>query len=346
MLFQYPGPPSSPPDMTPIDGYTLRVPHISDAPSPVSAESANVGVANAPVYLIPGVLSKQGDTLPSAYPTPSQDRLRREDGEEEVLYPAGTYRTRSPYRPSDDRRHGRIAWTDSPETRMPIDDDIDQEDSENDEPDFEDRPSSSISGSLVQQDAYDLSPRTSSDSQNTDKFLSAYTELSVEDIIEHQAPDAASRYHTCSKLSSPPSPSGEVASNKASLSHITQDNEIVADNEALVSSGTDSTLFGKPLPTLPTVSAFPQSVEARMGYTGSVSGSLADALKDEAIVNVLLDACRREPGPWHILDVTTDKTAKQVVTALSKPDIYSQLSNLTVKQAQDVGNVFYRKLDQ
>ncbi len=72
---------------------------------------------------------------------------------------------------------------------------------------------------------------------------------------------------------------------------------------------------------------------------------------EQAILDALLDVYKREPGPWHVLDVTTDKMAKQVVTALSKSD--NQLSDVTAKQAQstldflqDVGVVFYRTLYQ
>ncbi|PBK98518.1 kinase-like protein [Armillaria gallica] len=57
-----------------------------------------------------------------------------------------------------------------------------------------------------------------------------------------------------------------------------------------------------------------------------------ESQKEEAIVDALLDVYKRESGPWHVLDITTDKIAKQVVTALSKSD--NQLSDVTAKQAQ------------
>ncbi len=72
---------------------------------------------------------------------------------------------------------------------------------------------------------------------------------------------------------------------------------------------------------------------------------------EQAIVDALLDVYRREPGPWHVLNITTDKMAKQVVTALSKSD--DHLSDVTAQQAQstldflqDVWVVFYRTLYQ
>ncbi len=72
---------------------------------------------------------------------------------------------------------------------------------------------------------------------------------------------------------------------------------------------------------------------------------------EQAISNAFLDVYRREPGLWHVPDVTTDNIARQVVVALSKSG--DQLSNVTAKQAQsaldflqDVGVVFYRTLYQ
>ncbi|KAK0461164.1 uncharacterized protein EV420DRAFT_183055 [Desarmillaria tabescens] len=166
MLFQYPGLPPSPPERTPINGSPLRVPHSSDVPSTVSTESAHTGVAGVPVYLSHRTPSKRDTFTSSPYPTPSQDRVRREDDEEEVLYPADTYRLRVPY---DDGYGREISWIASPvpEIRMPIDDDDDDIDrEEDDELDFEDRPPSRTSVPILQQDAYDSSPRASSDSQN------------------------------------------------------------------------------------------------------------------------------------------------------------------------------------
>ncbi len=197
-----------------------------------------------------------------------------------------------------------------------FDDDIDRE--ENNELDFEDPslPPSSVSTSILQQDAYDSSPHAPPDSQNADKSSSAYPELNNEDIIDHHhitprgplpTPDEALQYHADSlryhsvtssgsstsklpmtmpgvggwldsggsKLSSPPSSPGDGTSNKASLSRIAQ------DNEELSTRGTESTLFGKPLPNLPAASASPQKVSSIMGCTDGVSASLSDALKDE-----------------------------------------------------------------
>ncbi|KAG7440170.1 uncharacterized protein BT62DRAFT_641716 [Guyanagaster necrorhizus] len=643
-LLQDPGLPPSSYDRILINRPIVRVPHSSDAPSPVSAESARTEI---PVYLSPRTLSKQRDTSSSAYLTASQDRVQRDNDEEEVLYPAAIHRVRSPYSPSDDRRHGReISWIVSPEIPMPTDD-IDREEDELDPP------SSSVSVSILQQEAYDSSLRESSDSQNNaviesgpspdtaspspsslmaasstsltcasdesisvqpsslrlsvispvqgdrsslstdsldtdasergdedttsidtwgkiqsfsrshsrtnighpqeplyhrdfgishesgsslaisrtdrhdgstlalrqsqimqpspasasaplptptfvlpasgfdryqspklfpfpgmripeerranggtagssstpdaitlggrvekeqvsmqDKSWSSYLDLSAEGIIEHHMPDAALQYRSRnslrhfnslsegsstsklpmtlpavrkwlntekSKLSSPPSERADLAYNRSDLfnaftpdvnlpfsqpyqygSHTSAGSTSVTyapmppapnykneptDNygysksseylnplsssssysgddasdevslynyEESSTSKTGHTLFGEPSPILPTASVSLQKVSSGMG----VSVSLADALKDEAVVNALLDACRRGPGPWHILDVTTDKIVKQVVTALSKSDIYDQLADLTVKQAQssldflqDVGTI-------
>lgn len=148
ILLQYSGLIPSLPDRTPINGSALRVSpvhivpsmwqaddglytdspplhtvqpqdfyllvlHSPDAPSPVSAESAHA-VVGVPLYFIPMTQSMQGDGA-FVYPTPTQDILQREDDKEEVLYPADTHRVRSPYSPSDDRRHGRdISWIFSP----------------------------------------------------------------------------------------------------------------------------------------------------------------------------------------------------------------------------------------
>ncbi|KAK0502314.1 kinase-like domain-containing protein [Armillaria luteobubalina] len=66
--------------------------------------------------------------------------------------------------------------------------------------------------------------------------------------------------------------------------------------------------------------------------------------QDQAIVDALLDASR-EPGPWHVLDATTDKLVKKVATVLSKSEIYDQLSDLPVIQAQSTLDFLQDLLD-
>ncbi|KAK0218738.1 kinase-like domain-containing protein [Armillaria fumosa] len=63
--------------------------------------------------------------------------------------------------------------------------------------------------------------------------------------------------------------------------------------------------------------------------------TMTDVSKDEeqAIVDALLDASG-EVGPRYILDAATDELAKKVVVVLSKSEIYDQLSDLPVIQAQ------------
>ncbi|KAK0447363.1 kinase-like domain-containing protein [Desarmillaria tabescens] len=82
-----------------------------------------------------------------------------------------------------------------------------------------------------------------------------------------------------------------------------------------------------------------------MRYTETDPTSLTDVSMDEAIVDALLDASEREPGPWHVLDVTTDELVQKIVTVLSKSDIYDQLSDLTVDQAQSTLNFLQDLLD-
>ncbi|KAK0473642.1 kinase-like domain-containing protein [Armillaria novae-zelandiae] len=66
--------------------------------------------------------------------------------------------------------------------------------------------------------------------------------------------------------------------------------------------------------------------------------------QDQAIVDALLDTSR-EPGPWHVLDATTDELVKKVATVLSKSEIYDQLSDLPVIQAQSTLDFLQDLLD-
>ncbi|KAK0429737.1 kinase-like domain-containing protein [Armillaria borealis] len=127
-----------------------------------------------------------------------------------------------------------------------------------------------------------------------------------------------------SKFLSSSSPPGDGASNTASLSRPTQDNETVPEHEEPPINGA-GTLFD-------------------MGYAETIPVSLTDVSKDEAIVDALLDASR-EPGPWHILDASTGELAKKVATILSKSEIYDQLSDLPVIQAQSTLDFLQDLLD-
>ncbi|KAK0234617.1 hypothetical protein EDD85DRAFT_969454 [Armillaria nabsnona] len=125
-----------------------------------------------------------------------------------------------------------------------------------------------------------------------------------------------------SKFSSSSSRPEDGASNTASLSY----HEMIADHEVLPINETGA-LFG-------------------MGYTETIPVLSIDVSEDEeqAIVDALLDASR-EPGPWHILDATTNELAKKVATILSKSEIYEQLSDLPVIQAQSTLDFLQDLLD-
>ncbi|PBK98525.1 kinase-like protein [Armillaria gallica] len=97
-----------------------------------------------------------------------------------------------------------------------------------------------------------------------------------------------------------------------------------------------------------------------MGYTETIPVLSTDVSEDEvsshpnisyisypqeqAIVDALLDASR-EPGPWHVLDATTNELAKKVATVLSKSEIYEQLSDLPIIQAQSTLDFLQDLLD-
>lgn len=130
---------------------------------------------------------------------------------------------------------------------------------------------------------------------------------------------------------------GDDASSTASLSC----HEMIADHEALPINGT-GTLSGMGYTeTIPVLST--DVSEDEVSFHSDIS--YISYPQEQAIVDALLDASR-EPGPWHILDATTNELAKKVATVLSKSEIYEQLSDLPVIQAQstldflqDVGTV-------
>ncbi len=110
MLFQYPGLPQAHPNGHQSTGL-LHEFHI--VPTRHRLYQRNPLTQGLSVYLstsVPG-RRRSGDTFPSSpYPTPSQDRVRSEDDEEEVLYPADTYHLR----PYDDGYGREISWIASP----------------------------------------------------------------------------------------------------------------------------------------------------------------------------------------------------------------------------------------
>ncbi|KAK0460841.1 kinase-like domain-containing protein [Armillaria novae-zelandiae] len=70
---------------------------------------------------------------------------------------------------------------------------------------------------------------------------------------------------------------------------------------------------------------------------------MTESQKDEAIVDALLEVRREEPGPSHVIDVTTENMAKHVMTALSKS--VDQLSDVTARQAQSTLDFLQDLLD-
>ncbi|KAH7925547.1 hypothetical protein BV22DRAFT_1195119 [Leucogyrophana mollusca] len=120
-----PGTPKRPPTEA-----SPRIPHSSDAPSFASTDSAPVDAIGVPVYLsaTQRTPSRQ-DAFPSSpFTTPLKEKPSRDDDEEEeVIYPAESFR-RSPYHDAFDRE---ISWVADivTESRMPIhDEDYDDED--------------------------------------------------------------------------------------------------------------------------------------------------------------------------------------------------------------------------
>ncbi|KAK0473643.1 kinase-like domain-containing protein [Armillaria novae-zelandiae] len=83
--------------------------------------------------------------------------------------------------------------------------------------------------------------------------------------------------------------------------------------------------------------------DTRKANISTPSSAGDESQRDEAIVVALLDVYRRDPGPWHVIDTTTSKMAKQVVTALSK--LGDQLSDVTAKQAQSTLDFLQDLLD-
>ncbi|KAK0502313.1 kinase-like domain-containing protein [Armillaria luteobubalina] len=111
-----------------------------------------------------------------------------------------------------------------------------------------------------------------------------------------------------------------------------------SDHEESFASGTQSTRFGKHsiLPSTASTShpkvSFVSGKSKRDANVSAHSSDVDEGRKDEAIVDALLDVSRQEPGPWHVLDVTIDKLAQQVVCALSK--FGDKVRSITAKQAQ------------
>ncbi|PBK63638.1 hypothetical protein ARMSODRAFT_530229 [Armillaria solidipes] len=153
MLFQYSDLPPNIPERAPINGSSSRDPRSSDVPLNISTEPARTGTVNVPVYLSHRTPSKRHTLPTSSYLTPRQDRVQGKDAEEEILYPSGPYRLRSPY----DTGYG-------PEIRLPIDDD--DIDREKDNEFSIDRAPSSTSVSYLRQDAYDSFPCAPSNSRH------------------------------------------------------------------------------------------------------------------------------------------------------------------------------------
>ncbi|TFK44780.1 hypothetical protein BDQ12DRAFT_594313 [Crucibulum laeve] len=206
---RHPGLPGTPPNRFPPHIAALRAPHTSDAPSATSTDSASVSpsAVGVPVYLSQRTPSRNQQFPSSPFTTPLKEIPISDDDEEQVLYPADSYRSRTPYGASVDSYDREISWVAEP---VPIinDEDDDDEDDEGmageaqqvdsegqyDEQDYEDPPlSATSSNGFSPQEVYDdTSPRVSSSSKSL--------------IVESEtSPDNTPLYNI------PPSPSSVAA---------------------------------------------------------------------------------------------------------------------------------------
>ncbi|KAF8893839.1 hypothetical protein BD779DRAFT_1669368 [Infundibulicybe gibba] len=192
---RYPGLPRTPPQRFPPHVAALRAPHGSDAPSSNSTDSASASAIGVPVYLSQRAPSRN-DLFPSSpFGTPLKEKPSRDEDEEQVLYPADSYRRRTPYEESAERE---ISWVASPvpEIRMPIDDGDEDEEDEDDHEDREDQDDEdepplsarSSNGFSPPEALDDISPRVSSDS----KSLMVESETSPDNTPSYVPPSPSS----------------------------------------------------------------------------------------------------------------------------------------------------------
>jgi serine/arginine repetitive matrix protein 2 len=98
------------PERSPAQVDPLRLPHTSNAPSNASTDSVSASAIGVPVYLSQRP-SPRHELFPSSpFTTPLKERPSRDEDEEEVLYPADTYRPRTPY----DDHEREFSWVASP----------------------------------------------------------------------------------------------------------------------------------------------------------------------------------------------------------------------------------------
>ncbi|KAF7984228.1 hypothetical protein HWV62_16036 [Athelia sp. TMB] len=174
---------------------SARTPHVSDAPSAGSMESTS-GVP-VPIYLSATSFSGQQSSPQNTFPK-DEESFRDED-EEQVLYQADNHRAKSPFHDAYDRE---ISWIAEPvpETRIPI-----QDDTEEDEEGEEDPEEPEHRASTPSRQADRSSQSYEEDSQGDS---STYKELVIETETSPER-DASNV---------PPSPSSMAAlSNTASL---------------------------------------------------------------------------------------------------------------------------------
>ncbi|KAF8633447.1 hypothetical protein AX17_004616 [Amanita inopinata Kibby_2008] len=183
-----------------------RIPHSSDAPSTTSLDSESaVGV---PIFLSHRAPSRNEPFPSSPFTTPLKEKT---DEDEQVLYHADTYRTRTPYPEAQLERE--ISWIADPvqEYRIPVHDeeeeDQEQED-DNEVPDEDaDTPSARSSQHSSPQEAYDnASPRDSAMSNN----ILIETE-NFSDTPPSQAPPSPTFFAAPEQHPSTPRPSNDSA---------------------------------------------------------------------------------------------------------------------------------------
>jgi serine/arginine repetitive matrix protein 2 len=90
----------------------FHVGHASDVPSNGSVDSASPSAISVPLYLSQRAPSRLGSFPSSPFTTPLKEMFQRDDDEEEqVVYHADSYRSRTPY---DERFEREISWIADP----------------------------------------------------------------------------------------------------------------------------------------------------------------------------------------------------------------------------------------
>lgn len=113
---RHPGPPVTPPQNFTSQPTALRAPHSSDAPSNASSDSTTATGFGVPIFLSQRPMSRN-DLYPSSFPsspftTPLKEKTISDD--DEVLYPADSFRPRTPYATFGNEYEREISWIASP----------------------------------------------------------------------------------------------------------------------------------------------------------------------------------------------------------------------------------------